>query len=136
MFYCLSSLPGADCTNLSSPHGGDVSFSVSLYAYGEASINCSEDIDFCTGTESLFLILCNKDQILSLQAKRGEGSTMSVCLSVIFMFIFSTGSHRTALLEYLLLKCFLRVVVEGIESVSLFLLRVSQTIHQFKTGNL
>lgn len=51
--YYPSSLLGSDCTNLSSPHGGDVSFSVS----GEARMNCSEDSDFCTGTESLFFNL-------------------------------------------------------------------------------
>lgn len=57
MFYYPSSWLGSDCTNLSSPQGGDVSLSGSLFAHGEASMNCSEDSDFCTGTESLFFNL-------------------------------------------------------------------------------
>lgn len=68
-------------------------------------MKCSKDSDFCTGTESLFLILCNKDQISSLQDKRGEGSTtvcLSVCLCVcvwtclsspcVYLFIFPACS--------------------------------------------
>lgn len=45
-----SSLLDSDCTNLSCTHGGNVPLSVSLLALGEASMNCSEDSDFCTGT--------------------------------------------------------------------------------------
>lgn len=57
MCYYPSSPLGSDCTNLSFPHGSDVSLSVSLLARGEVSMNCSEDSDFCTGTESLFFNL-------------------------------------------------------------------------------
>lgn len=57
VWYYPSSPLGSDCTNLSSPHVGDVSLSVSLFAYGAVCMNCSEDGDFWTGTESLFFNL-------------------------------------------------------------------------------
>lgn len=39
------------------PHTGAMFLSLALYALEGASMNCSEDSDFCTGTESLFFNL-------------------------------------------------------------------------------
>lgn len=81
MCHNPSSLLCSDCTNLSSPHGGDVSLSGSLFADEEAGMNCSEESDFCTGTESLFF---------NFMQQRGEGSSVSACLSVFFnVYLFS-----------------------------------------------
>lgn len=57
----------SDCTNFSSPHGADISPSMSLLAHGEAIMNCP--VTLAQEQKVYFLILCNKDQILSLQVK-------------------------------------------------------------------
>lgn len=100
--YYPSSPLGSDCTNLPSPPGGDVSLSVSLFAYGEARMNCSIDrtVTFAQKQKVYFLILCNKDQILSL----GEGaSCLSVCC--LFLCLFIQFSQHACFFNYTATLC-------------------------------
>lgn len=79
-FYPSSPL-GSDCTNVSSPLGGDVFLFVWLME--RPGWSAQETVTFAQEQKVYFLILCNKDQISSLQDKRGEGSfCLSVCLCV------------------------------------------------------
>lgn len=46
---------------------------------------------FCTGTESLFFILCNKDPILSLQAEMEKRGVLFVCFCM-FVYLFTLSA--------------------------------------------
>lgn len=64
MFDCPSGLLGSDCTNPSSSQGD----AVSLWVSGEASMNCSEDSDFCTGDK--------RKSIFNLMQQRSDSFTL------------------------------------------------------------
>lgn len=96
----------SDCTNLSCSHGGDVSLSVSLPAHGEASMNCSDDSDSCTGTESLFFNLMQQ-RSESFTAGETRGGKHHVCMSVCLYFkcLFIQFSQHAWFFNYTATLC-------------------------------
>ena len=81
MFYYPSSLLGSDCTSLYCPQGG----AVSLRLRTERQVwTAQTTVTFAQEQKVYFLILCNRDLILSLYAKCLVRGIISVCLCYLF----------------------------------------------------
>lgn len=89
MEFPPSCLLGSDCTNLSSPHGGDVS----LFVRGELGINCWEEktVTFAQELKVYFYLMQQRSDCFTAGWNREEEHL--VCLFFICLFIYSLCQH-------------------------------------------